>query len=224
MARRLWLSSSLACSWTLPAGLFADDRVEMPLVRDSLERVHAPVFEGQAGPSHEVLHGARDQNLTWPREGGHPSADVYSDATDVVAGELDLARMHPRPDLQAERQHGLGDGLRAPDGPSRPVEGGEEPIAGGVDLPPSEPFDQGTNSLVMGIEQFSPAAIPQRGRLLRRANDVSEQNGRKHPVEFWSRADAGEKLLDLVDQGVRIAHEWSVVRARQLDIFRAGDL
>src|SRR2546421_12406747 len=101
MARRLWLSSGLACSWTLTAGLSAHDRVEMPVVRDSLEHVHAPVFERQAGASHEVLHGARDQYLTWSREGGHPSADVDSDATDVVAGELDLARMHPRSDLHA---------------------------------------------------------------------------------------------------------------------------
>src|SRR3972149_2881901 len=75
---------------------------------------------------------------------------------------------HPRPDLQAQAAHLLQDRPRTPDGAGRPVEGGQEAVAGGVDLAPPEPRELLADDSVVGVEQVSPPPVAPRGGPLRR--------------------------------------------------------
>src|SRR3954467_6749717 len=61
------------------------------------------------------------------------------------------------------------------------------------------------------------------GGPLGRADDVGEQDGGKHAVGFRHRPCAGQELLDLVGDCVRVAGGDPVIRARKLDELRAGD-
>jgi hypothetical protein len=52
---------------------------------------------------------------------------------------------------------------------------------------------------------------------LRRADDVREEHRREHAVELPHRAHAGQELLDLVGDGVKITCPEDEVIARQFD-------
>src|SRR5687768_7186846 len=110
-----------------------DDREQPPAAGNALELVLAAVLEAQAGPRHEVGHGGRDADLAGARGSGHPGADVHGDPADVVADQLALAGVQPRPDLQAETGDRLADGGGPLDRARGPVEGGERTVARRLD-------------------------------------------------------------------------------------------
>src|ERR1700687_5688079 len=99
------------------AGLGRSGGEEMPLVGDALEDMRASVLERQAEARHEIPDGPRHQHLTGTRKGCDPGADVDGQTTDVVAGELDLARVDARPSLKPQRPDGVRPGECAADGP-----------------------------------------------------------------------------------------------------------
>ncbi len=55
-------------------------------------------------------------------------------ATEVAAPNLTFASMQARSDLETETLRGLDHGAGAPDGTSRPVKAGQEPVSRGFDL------------------------------------------------------------------------------------------
>jgi hypothetical protein len=59
---------------------------------------------------------------------------VDCDAGNIVAAQLDLARMEPGPNLDAERLQRVAQGARATDRPARPVKGGQNAVAGRLGL------------------------------------------------------------------------------------------
>jgi hypothetical protein len=63
-----------------------------------------------------------------------------------------------------------------------------------------------------------PAAITKRGSFLCGADDVSEENGRKHTIDFDRRTRPGQKLLNCISNFVAIVTEprW-VVFSWELD-------
>jgi hypothetical protein len=63
---------------------------------------------------------------------------VDRDASDVVAHQLDLARVQAGPHLDSQRRHRVGDRPRALGGAGRPVEDRQEAVAGGLHLAPSK--------------------------------------------------------------------------------------
>src|SRR5262245_33093186 len=86
----------------LPAtarSISADHSVQMPLVRYALQRVLARVLEHEIRSRDEVPYGRGDEDH--PGVGGSrdPGPDMDGDATNVVAVDLDLSRVHARPDL-----------------------------------------------------------------------------------------------------------------------------
>src|SRR5450755_1596638 len=105
------------------AGIFVDGE-ECPRSGRALEGMRAPSVELEPGPGHEVLDGARDEDLARVRRAHHPRADVDGDAADVVADELALAGVQARSGLDAELEKVVTDRARAADCPRGPVECG----------------------------------------------------------------------------------------------------
>ena len=104
------------------------------------------------------------------------------------------------------------------------VEGGEEPVARGVDLAAPEAAELAADEVVVSLEEVAPAAIPEGGGLLRGADDVGEEDGGEHPVGLGAVPDAGQELLDLVEDRVRVVRPGQVIDAGQLDEPGSRDL
>src|SRR5438067_8763465 len=80
-----------------------------------------------------------------------------------------------------------------------------------------------TDGRVMLFEHVTPGGVAQRCRSLRRTDDVGEKNGREHSIRLQCRADASEKLLDLVENVLLIAGPGQVIDAGELDELRTGN-
>src|SRR4029453_2985424 len=110
------------------------DRIELPAVGDALEAVGAAGLEGEPGPGAQVLPPPGEDDLTRPGGRHHPGGDVDGDPADVVAEQIDLAGGQPHPHPQAQGGEAGPEAVAGPDGPGGPVEGGQEPVPGGLDL------------------------------------------------------------------------------------------
>jgi hypothetical protein len=101
---------------------------------------------------------------------------VHGHPANVVVASLDLADVQPgaNPNVDAAKLAPKGD--RAVDPPPGAVEGGHDPVAGGVDQAATCRVDQPSGQLIMNGEQLAPAAITQPPGLLGRADDVGEQH------------------------------------------------
>src|SRR5919109_3162238 len=108
--------------------------------------------------------------------------------------------MQASANLEADIPYGVPHGAGAPDGPGRPVEGGEEAVAGCVDLGAAEPVQQPADPGVMLVQQVSPAAVAEAAGCLRGPDDVGEQHGGQAAVEIRGPLHAGQELLDHVQQ------------------------
>src|SRR5207247_2157951 len=102
---------------------------ELPVPRDSFQRVDATVRELDSRPSDQIRNRARDEYL--PRPGGRPDArtDVDGDAADVVADQLAFAGVETGAHLDPKVAHCVTRRARAADRAGGPVEGGEEAVA-----------------------------------------------------------------------------------------------
>ena len=103
------------------------------------EFVGSPVVERDLRAHSEVAHRRRRHDGAGPGSRENARRDVDSDTGHVRPDHLDLARVDPRPNLDAELGSRLHDGECARYGPSRTIEGREEAIAGRVDLAPGKP-------------------------------------------------------------------------------------
>lgn len=87
----------------------------------------------------------------------------------------------------------------------RAVEGGQQPVAGGLDRAPTRGRDLSAGDRVVDLQQFAPPPIPHWRRHGGRIDDVGEGNGGKHPVAAGSLGGAGEELLQTVEEAVTSA-------------------
>lgn len=76
--------------------------------------------------------------------------------------------MEARSNLDPERPDFLHDRLSASDRARRPVEGGEEPVPGRVDLGPSKALEEGTHAQVVSLDEITPTRVAELRKLLRR--------------------------------------------------------
>ena len=97
---------------------------------------------------------------------GHACPDVHRDPCDLPVGELDLARVESRADVEAEGTHRLDDRLRAPYARAGPVECREEPVARCVDLAAIEARELAADGRVVLFDEIAPAPIAELGGLL----------------------------------------------------------
>ena len=131
--------------------------------------------------------------------------------------------MKARAHVEADAAHVFDDRARAPDCSRRPVEGGEETIAGSVDLDSSKALEVATDHLVVTLEQIAPAAVAKLTCSIRRTDDIGEQDRGEHSIRGDGLTDAGQELLDLV-QDVVTVDEGEVVLSRELHVTRAFDV
>ncbi len=59
----------------------------------------------------------------------------------------------------------------------------------------------------MIVEHVPPAEVPELGRLLRRSDDVGKHHRGQNAMRLVVVARPGEKLLDLVQQGIAVSEE-----------------
>lgn len=69
------------------------DCEQTPLARDALQHVRAPILESNPGSEHEVLDSCRGEHLAGAREGHDAGSYVDCQPPDIIADQLDLARM-----------------------------------------------------------------------------------------------------------------------------------
>jgi hypothetical protein len=119
------------------------------------------------------------------------------------SSQLHLAGVQAGSDADADPGELVAERSRALDGPSGPVEGGQDPITGGLDQPAAELLDQPAGQLVMDVQQLPPAPVAQCSGPLGRADDIGEQHRRQHAGRFGDPADAGQELLDMVQGELR---------------------
>src|SRR5438552_3801789 len=86
--------------------------------------------------------------------------------------------------LEPELLYRLGDRAGATDRAGRAVEGGEEAVACGVELGPAKANQLAPDQGVMLRKQLAPAGIAKLSGPRRRADDVGEEDGRKHAVRL----------------------------------------
>src|SRR5207245_6405950 len=103
---------------------------------DALQLMHPAILEGQARARDEIAYGARDVHVARSGQRRDARRGVNGDAADRAARELDLSRVHSRPQLEAELLPVALDRTRASDGACGAVEAREQAIPGGVDLDP----------------------------------------------------------------------------------------
>jgi hypothetical protein len=139
------------------------DLEETPGAGDAFEIVFASVKEHEVGAGEEIGDGARDQDLVGTCQRGHALADVHRDPGDVVVLEFDLAAMKTRPDLEAEAVDTVADRTRAADSAGGAVEGGQYPVAGGLDEPTAAALDLLLDEGVVAVEEVVPGPVPQAG-------------------------------------------------------------
>jgi hypothetical protein len=99
--------------------------------------------------------------------------DVYP--AELAVEDLALPDMDPGPDPDTERAHRVAHRARAPDGRGRGVEGGEEPVAGGVELTTCEMLELDPDHTVMPGQELPPPPVAHLLGHARRSDDVGEQ-------------------------------------------------
>ena len=126
-------------------------------------------------------------------------------------------------DVEPERPERVPDLDGTADRAGRPVERGQEPVPGGVELLAREASELAANRRVVLVEEGSPARVPEILHPLGRADEIGEEDGGQHAVGSAHGTRPGEELLDLVEDLVGVdGHE--VVVACELDVARARDL
>ena len=113
----------------------------------------------------------------------------------VVASHLAFAGVQPQVQVDTQWSCGLGRGQGTANGSSRAVEGGEEPVTGGVDLLPSKAPQEVRYRPVMGIEDGAPRLVAQRCGPLRRPPDVSEQQAGEDAIDLDRGRSPGENSM-----------------------------
>src|SRR2546423_1061407 len=153
-------------------GRTSASRIEPPRPGDALQLVLAALLEGDPGAGDEVAHRARDEHLARPGERRDARAGVDGDPAHLPVRELALARVQPGAELESEAAHTVADRAGGADRARRPVEGGEEAVAGRVHLAAAVAAKLGANRGLVRLEQLAPAAGAELDPPLRRGRHV----------------------------------------------------
>ena len=103
--------------------------------------MESAILERQPRCQDENARRLRSQDLVRPRDGHDSRGLVDSDAAHAGANLLHLANMEACPDLEAVSSRDGPDRAGTPERGSGADEGRQEPITGGLDLAPAEPFE-----------------------------------------------------------------------------------
>jgi len=112
----------------------------------------------------------------------------------VAVGDLALAGVEPGPDLELEWTERVADRRRCENRPRRPVEGGEEAVAGRVELAALEAGELAADDSVMPLQQLPPLRVTESCRPLGRADDVGEEDGREDALRLHLARELRDEL------------------------------
>ena len=133
----------------------------LPGARHALQLVRREVLETEPRAGHELLRGARDQDVAGIGQRHHPRTDHHRDAVGLAGLILRLARVDAGADLDAEAPDLLGERCRASDRPVRLGEGGEEAVAGVILLLPPEALESGPDEPVEPRGELAVSSVAQ---------------------------------------------------------------
>jgi hypothetical protein len=152
-----------------------ENGVQLPLTGESSELVRATILELQVRPRHHVPNGTRHEHLARSRLADDPSACVDRDPSDLAVVSDALSGVQSRPDLESQLGKRYRDSPCAPDRRCRRVEGGEEAVAGIIDLASTPSIEKFADSPVMRPQEQSPPAVAERRCQPCRADKVGEE-------------------------------------------------
>src|SRR5258708_32032159 len=92
----------------------------------------------------------------------------------------------------------VADGAGTPDRSRGAIEDREEAVTRHVDLPPVEPLELPTGHADIPVQEFAPAAVPDRRGTPRPAPHVNEQHGGEPSILLQARARARDEFFDLL--------------------------
>src|SRR6185437_12472765 len=112
---------------------------ELPGAGHPFELVLSTVLEIDSGPSNQVCHRSRNQDLVRLCGAAYPRSRVHSDARDVFISLLDFSDVDPAANRHADLDDAIRNGLGGADGGCRPVECCEDTVTGRFHEPAAEP-------------------------------------------------------------------------------------
>jgi hypothetical protein len=129
-----------------------------------------------------------------------------------------------RADPDAEGRNGITDGAGTPNGAGRAVEGGKKPVAGRIELSAAVAAELATNRVVVGLEEIAPGAVPDDRDRRGGVHDIREEDRCQDAIRLGATANAGEELLDFIEERIGVTDPREVIRAGKLHEPGTGNL
>jgi hypothetical protein len=129
-------------------------------------------FKGDVGAHDQIPYGPGGEDLPRTGQRHHSGRDVDRDTADVAVALLNFAGVQPHPELEADAAQLVSERGRTTDPAAWAVEGGQNPITGGLDQLAAELLDQPPGQFVVHVQQLAPTPVAQPAGLLGRADDV----------------------------------------------------
>jgi hypothetical protein len=107
---------------------------------------------------------------------------VDRDSSEIVTAAFTLAGVQAASHIDTEFRNPLGERGGAPNGPCRPVECGQEAVAGVFDFAALKIGDLFAGDRVMALEQLAPMAVAEFGCATGGVDDVGEHNRCQDPI------------------------------------------
>jgi hypothetical protein len=167
-------------------------------------------------------HG--DQQFARTSQIADAFGDCHRQPDHVTRSELNLAGVDASSDVEPYAVCLSDDLLCRPHRSGCGVEGGQEPIAHGLDLAPPVTDQRGSNHHVVVMGKGAPFAVAHTSSVFGGRGDVGKQDGSRRDLAFGCLVRACEELLDLVEDGVGIAAKEQMVLAGKLDVLRARNV
>src|SRR5207249_101975 len=137
----------------------ANQTPQVPLARDTLERLQTAIVELEAGSGDQIPQRARHKNLAWLRGRHHSVRDVNGNPADLSVGGLDLSGMQTRPDRNTQLGNCRDDRVGGAHRLSSLIKGGKKAVSGGIELSSTEPPELSSNRRVVGRHQPLPRLV-----------------------------------------------------------------
>src|SRR4029453_4536528 len=148
---------------------------------------------------------------------------MHRDAANIVVNDLAFSGMQSGSDLNSERSNAVGDAAGAAHAARRTIECGQHTVPSRAYLQAAKTRQLAAYDPVKALQKVAPAAVTERRRPVRRADDIGKENGRKDSIRLPAVALPGEKFFDLIEDRVHVGTIWQMVLARKLYELRAGN-
>ena len=129
---------------------------------------------------------------------------MHRNAAEFVPDHFTFAGMEARPDLNAQRPHGVPNCMGAPDSAGWAVEARKESVSRRVNLSATEPSELMPKRSVEALQEIPPLAVAQFRSPFRRGHDVNEEHGGEHSLGLGLLTHPGQEFLDLCQESLGV--------------------